>query len=347
MPESVPLVGVGGILSGADAVAKMAAGAALVQCYSGLIFRGPALVSECVEAIRRRREAPSRGAVACERAHGYRRRQRPAALDAHPQCAAAGAEHLPRAGQRRAAAGTALLPDVLALPEVASGCWCWAAANTDRQDPAWHRAGVRQPDISFLEHRADHAVIRAGAGVSWHGLVMWSLQEGLSGLENLALIPGTAGAAPIQNIGAYGAQVGEFIQAVEAWDCQEQAWVRLDNEQCGFAYRDSVFKQQPDRYLITAIELRLPLLHDLRMDYAGIRELQAQGVELPSAVDVANADRDPPPQAARSGCAGQRRQLLQGRYRHWNRWTYCCSTSPSCRCSRPNRTTSARSLRPG
>ncbi|HBP04685.1 MAG TPA: quinone-dependent dihydroorotate dehydrogenase, partial [Stenotrophomonas sp.] len=62
--ESVPLIGVGGILSGADAVAKMAAGAALVQCYSGLIFRGPALVSECVEAIRRRREAPSRGAVA-------------------------------------------------------------------------------------------------------------------------------------------------------------------------------------------------------------------------------------------------------------------------------------------
>jgi len=133
-------------------------------------------------------------------------------------------------------------------------------------------------------------VIRAGAGVSWHGLVMWSLQEGLSGLENLALIPGTAGASPIQNIGAYGAQVGEFIQTVEAWDCQEKTWVRLDNEQCGFAYRDSVFKQQPDRYLITAIELKLPLLHDLRMGYAGIREeLQAQGVELPSAVDVANA----------------------------------------------------------
>ena len=61
LPESVPLVGVGGILSGADAVAKMAAGASLVQCYSGLIFRGPALVHDCVEAIRRRREAPSRG----------------------------------------------------------------------------------------------------------------------------------------------------------------------------------------------------------------------------------------------------------------------------------------------
>ncbi|MBN6151146.1 quinone-dependent dihydroorotate dehydrogenase [Xanthomonas sp. AmX2] len=64
LPESIPLIGVGGILSGADAVAKMAAGAALVQCYSGLVFRGPALIGECVEAMRRRREAPSRGAVA-------------------------------------------------------------------------------------------------------------------------------------------------------------------------------------------------------------------------------------------------------------------------------------------
>ncbi|UYB50612.1 quinone-dependent dihydroorotate dehydrogenase [Xanthomonas sp. AM6] len=64
LPEAIPLVGVGGILSGADAVAKMAAGAALVQCYSGLVFRGPELIGECVEAMRRRREAPSRGAVA-------------------------------------------------------------------------------------------------------------------------------------------------------------------------------------------------------------------------------------------------------------------------------------------
>ncbi|MBH1431291.1 UDP-N-acetylmuramate dehydrogenase [Stenotrophomonas maltophilia] len=186
-----------------------------------------------------------------------------------------------------------LLPEVLALPEVASGPLLVLGSGSNvliAEDLPGTVLVFGNHDISFLEHRADHAVIRAGAGVPWHGLVMWSLQEGLSGLENLALIPGTAGAAPIQNIGAYGAQVGEFIQAVEAWDCQQQAWVRLDNEQCGFGYRDSVFKQQPDRYLITAIELKLPLLHDLRMDYAGIREeLQAQGVELPGAVDVANA----------------------------------------------------------
>ncbi len=157
----------------------------------------------------------------------------------------------------------ALLPDVLALPEVANGPLLVLGSGSNvliAEDLPGTVLVFGNRDISFLEHRADHAVIRAGAGVPWHGLVMWSLQEGLSGLENLALIPGTAGAAPIQNIGAYGAQVGEFIQAVEAWDCQERAWVRLDNEQCGFAYRDSVFKQQPDRYLITAIELKLPLL---------------------------------------------------------------------------------------
>jgi len=63
LPESIPMIGVGGILSGADAVTKMAAGASLVQCYSGLVYRGPALVHECVDAIRRRKEAPSRGHV--------------------------------------------------------------------------------------------------------------------------------------------------------------------------------------------------------------------------------------------------------------------------------------------
>ncbi len=145
-------------------------------------------------------------------------------------------------------------------------------------------------DLSILEHRPDHAIVRAGAGVNWHQLVMWSLQQGLSGLENLALIPGTAGAAPIQNIGAYGAQVGEFIHVVEAWDTTQQAFVRLTAEECAFAYRDSVFKREADRFLITAIELRLPLLHELRLDYAGIDdELKAMGVELPGAIDVANA----------------------------------------------------------
>lgn len=186
-----------------------------------------------------------------------------------------------------------LLPDVLALPQVAdapllvlgSGSNVLLAGNVEGTVLVFANRS-----IEILEHRADHTVVRAGAGVSWHGLVMWSLQNGLSGLENLALIPGTAGASPIQNIGAYGVQVDEFIQTVEAWDREAAAWVRLDPEACQFGYRDSVFKQMPERYLITAIELRLPLLHALRLGYAGINEeMQAMGVELPVAADVANA----------------------------------------------------------
>ncbi|PPU94871.1 UDP-N-acetylmuramate dehydrogenase [Xanthomonas albilineans] len=144
--------------------------------------------------------------------------------------------------------------------------------------------------IDTLEHRADYAIVRAGAGTGWHELVVWSLGQGLSGLENLALIPGTVGAAPIQNIGAYGAQVEEFIHVVEAYDRADARFVRLDTAACEFGYRDSLFKRQPDRYLIVAVEFRLPRLHALRMDYAGIaEELEAMGITTPSAPDVAQA----------------------------------------------------------
>jgi UDP-N-acetylmuramate dehydrogenase len=186
-----------------------------------------------------------------------------------------------------------LLPDVLALPHVAGRPLLVLGSGSNvliADDVPGTVLVFANREIEELEHRADHTVVRAGAGVSWHGLVMWSLQNGLSGLENLALIPGTSGAAPIQNIGAYGVQVDEFIQAVDAWDRDAGEWVRFDAEGCAFGYRDSVFKHAADRYLITAIELRLPLLHDLRLGYAGIaEEMQAMGVELPVAADVANA----------------------------------------------------------
>jgi UDP-N-acetylmuramate dehydrogenase len=186
-----------------------------------------------------------------------------------------------------------VLPEVLALPQVADKPLLVLGSGSNvllAGDVPGTVLVFGNREITPLEHRADHTLVRAGAGVNWHGLVMWSLQNGLSGLENLALIPGTVGAAPIQNIGAYGVQVDEFIHAVEAWDRTTGEWVRLDAEACRFGYRDSVFKHEPDRYLITAVEFRLPLLHDLRVGYAGItEEMQAMGVELPVAADVANA----------------------------------------------------------
>jgi UDP-N-acetylmuramate dehydrogenase len=134
------------------------------------------------------------------------------------------------------------------------------------------------------------AVLHADAGVEWHALVMHSLALGLEGLENLALIPGTTGAAPIQNIGAYGVEVAQRIEAVHAFEITTGESVRLDAAGCGFAYRDSVFKQQPDRYIVTGVEFRLRRGAVPMLGYAGIAdELAARGITAPTARDVADA----------------------------------------------------------
>lgn len=135
----------------------------------------------------------------------------------------------------------------------------------------------------------DH--VRAGAGEQWDVLVRWSLAQGLCGLENLALIPGHVGAAPIQNIGAYGVEFAEVCSGVEIYDIAHATTRMLSREECAFAYRHSVFKTSAAaNWIITAIELVLPRQPKLRLDYAGLREeLHAQGITTPTATDVANA----------------------------------------------------------
>jgi len=134
------------------------------------------------------------------------------------------------------------------------------------------------------------AHVRVAAGENWHRFVRWSLQHGFAGLENLVLIPGTVGAAPIQNIGAYGVEVREFIDTVEAFDREADEFVKLDNAACGFGYRDSVFKREPGRFIVTAVDFLLPRRREPRLDYAGVRqELEAMGVKDPTPVNVANA----------------------------------------------------------
>jgi UDP-N-acetylmuramate dehydrogenase len=146
------------------------------------------------------------------------------------------------------------------------------------------------PGIAVLREDDDHVWVRAGAGEVWHDLVLWSVARGLGGLENLSLIPGQVGAAPMQNIGAYGVEVREFIHRVEAWDRDEAKLVHLDNAGCEFGYRDSVFKRAPERYVITAIELDLPRERAPRIDYAGVREeLAALGAGEPRPSAVAEA----------------------------------------------------------
>ncbi len=136
----------------------------------------------------------------------------------------------------------------------------------------------------------DGAHVRVGAGERWDGFVRWSLEQGLAGLENLILIPGTVGAAPIQNIGAYGTEVQECVHAVQAWDRQQARAVTLDRAACAFGYRDSLFKHPPGRYIVTAVEFAFPREHALKLGYAGLdKELLAQGVKHPTPADVARA----------------------------------------------------------
>jgi UDP-N-acetylmuramate dehydrogenase len=141
-----------------------------------------------------------------------------------------------------------------------------------------------------VEQDGDVARIAVAAGERWDDFVRWTLGQGYAGLENLILIPGTVGAAPIQNIGAYGTEVAEFIDSVEAWDTQERRVAVLDRAACAFAYRDSVFKHQPGRYIVTAVRFALPRSRALRTDYAGIaEELVRMGVDKPAPFHVAEA----------------------------------------------------------
>lgn len=146
-------------------------------------------------------------------------------------------------------------------------------------------------DVRIIDDAAGSALLYADAGMEWHALVMASLDLGLYGLENLALIPGTVGAAPIQNIGAYGVEVREHIEAVHVFECATGDALRLSTGECDFGYRDSLFKRVPGRYIVTGVEFRLsrndaaPVL-----GYAGlVEELASAGVKAPRARDVANA----------------------------------------------------------
>ena len=132
--------------------------------------------------------------------------------------------------------------------------------------------------------------IAVAAGERWDDFVRWTLGQGYAGLENLILIPGTVGAAPIQNIGAYGCEVAEFVESVEAWDLRERCVVTLDHATCAFGYRDSLFKHEPGRYIVTAVRFMLPRSRPLRTDYAGIaEELQRMAVDTPAPFHVAEA----------------------------------------------------------
>ncbi|MGE4239482.1 UDP-N-acetylmuramate dehydrogenase [Ramlibacter sp.] len=162
-----------------------------------------------------------------------------------------------------------------------------------------NRAVVLKVEIMgrrVVSEDARHVVVEAGAGESWHGFVGWTVDNGLPGLENLALIPGTVGASPVQNIGAYGVELQDVFDSLDAVDLQTGRVFTLDAEQCAFGYRDSVFKHTAaregdfglaGRALILRVRMRLrkpwkPVLGYLDLQ----RRMAEEGVKQPDARQI-------------------------------------------------------------
>jgi UDP-N-acetylmuramate dehydrogenase len=141
--------------------------------------------------------------------------------------------------------------------------------------------------VQLLESRPDAWVIEVAAGENWHQWVVQSLESGWPGLENLALIPGTVGAAPIQNIGAYGLEVSERIEAVRVWDFLEGGERWLTREACRFGYRDSLFKHpEGANLMVLAVRFLLPRPWCPVLGYADLHDLHIQAKQVPQAVSA-------------------------------------------------------------
>src|SRR3546814_869198 len=118
---------------------------------------------------------------------------------------------------------------------------------------------VETTGVELLSDTSDEWIVEAQAGERWHDFVEHCVKQGWNGLENLALIPGTVGAAPVQNIGAYGVELDQRFHSLLAWDMRDKRLAELHAEDCGFSYRNSFFKQaEQGRWLIVAVRFRLP-----------------------------------------------------------------------------------------
>lgn len=144
--------------------------------------------------------------------------------------------------------------------------------------------------IEFVSEDETTYTLCVGAGQNWHEFVLWTTQHKMYGLQNLALIPGLVGASPVQNIGAYGVEAGEFIESVKVYDRHVQQFLTIVAEDCGFAYRHSIFKAEPNRYVITHVVFKLLKIADLKIQYGDLKaavandlsaeNLQAQVIQI-------------------------------------------------------------------
>ncbi|BES71130.1 UDP-N-acetylmuramate dehydrogenase [Marinobacter nanhaiticus D15-8W] len=138
---------------------------------------------------------------------------------------------------------------------------------------------------------AESATLELGAGENWHATVMYAVRAGYRGIENLALIPGTVGAAPIQNIGAYGVELSHTVVDVQVWDREAGDTRTLSADECEFGYRDSLFKRHPDRYVVLRVRLRLSRKTPLNLGYRDLQEFFEENADVGTLTpeDVARA----------------------------------------------------------
>lgn len=135
--------------------------------------------------------------------------------------------------------------------------------------------------VDIIKEDPNHVYIKAGAGENWHGLVLYTLRRNFAGLENLSLIPGNAGASPMQNIGAYGVEIKEVFEELEAFHIKDRRTRIFTVNDCEFGYRDSIFKRKyKDEFIILNVTYRLNKRPDYRINYGAIREeLERMGVK--------------------------------------------------------------------
>jgi len=145
--------------------------------------------------------------------------------------------------------------------------------------------------ISLEQEDDNHTWLRVAAGEVWHDLVLYAINSGLGGIENLALIPGTAGASPMQNIGAYGVEARETIESVTFWHWGEKAFHTYNNADCNFGYRDSIFKHElKNKVFITSVLFRLSKQPKYKTSYGAVeQELEHMGVQELSVKAIAQA----------------------------------------------------------
>ncbi|AMO57026.1 UDP-N-acetylenolpyruvoylglucosamine reductase [Endozoicomonas montiporae] len=154
---------------------------------------------------------------------------------------------------------------------------------------------VNLRERSVLERTDESVVVRAGAGENWHELVHWTLAEQAYGLENLSLIPGHVGAAPIQNIGAYGVELKDYFESLEAVEIHSGELRRFSQEECQFGYRDSVFKQAlRDQFIITSVTFRLVSHLQPKLGYGQLQQELEQrcGRRSPTGMEISEAVAD-------------------------------------------------------